>query len=235
MDKYQIIVADPCWDFSDQLKHSSTKRGAKSNYDTLSLDVIKSLKIKEIADPKGSVLALWVPSSLLNHGLEVMKAWGYDFKQIYVWVKCKKKPIEKLKKKILKELKSSKASKKELLEKISQMMDEEDILNDSLGFGLGRLFRQTHEIALIGINNTAIYKKLKNKSQRSVSMYMNEKHSKKPEMLQDSLELMFPGSVLEKMNKIEIFARRRREGWETLGNEIDGLDIRDALQKIIDS
>lgn len=231
--KYNVITADMPWDFSDQLKHSKTKRGAKSNYNTLDLEELKSLKIKEISDPKGAILVLWVPSSLLDQGLELMKIYGYNFKQTYVWNKIKKKPLEKLKKKILKELRNSKTSKKDLLKLVSDIVDSED-LNNSLGFGLGRLFRQCHEIALVGINNTAIYKKLKNKSQRSVSMFMNEKHSKKPEMLQDSLELMFPGSVLETMNKIELFARRKRDGWTTLGNEIDGLDIRDALQKIID-
>lgn len=29
---------------------------------------------------------------------------------------------------------------------------------------------------------------------------------------------------------VELFARRQRSGWLCLGNEIDGLDIRDSLQ-----
>jgi len=96
---------------------------------------------------------------------------------------------------------------------------------------LGRLFRQSHEICLIGINNNKIYKKLQNKSQRSVCFAENIKHSAKPEYLQNSLDIMFPDA-----NKIEIFARRQRPGWECIGNEAPGTmgeDIRVSLDKIL--
>lgn len=98
---------------------------------------------------------------------------------------------------------------------------------------MGRLFRQSHELCLIGINNNNIYKKLSNKSQRSVSFGENLKHSAKPEHLQDSLELMFPDKEL---NKIEIFARRQRPKWFCLGNESPmsyNEDIKISLNKLI--
>ncbi len=94
---------------------------------------------------------------------------------------------------------------------------------------MGRLFRQTHEICLIGTNNNKIYKKLKNKSQRSVSFGENLKHSAKPEHLQNSLDEMFPGT-----EKLEMFARRHRKDWLCVGNEIcNGEDIRDSLKNLI--
>jgi N6-adenosine-specific RNA methylase IME4 len=97
---------------------------------------------------------------------------------------------------------------------------------------MGRLFRASHEIALIGINNSGIYRKLENKSQRSVSFGLNEGHSTKPEHLQDSLDIMFPGRT---MNKIELFARRERNGWVCLGNEVGAReDIRTSLAKLIE-
>ena len=37
-------------------------------------------------------------------------------------------------------------------------------MSDMLAFGMGRLFRQTHEICLIGTNNNNIYKKYKHSS-----------------------------------------------------------------------
>lgn len=49
-------------------------------------------------------------------------------------------------------------------------------------------------------------------------------HSRKPEEFQDRIELMYPTA-----SKLEMFARREREGYVCLGNEIDGMDIRDAL------
>ena len=56
-------------------------------------------------------------------------------------------------------------------------------------------------------------------------------HSQKPEDLQDSLELMFP-----ERNKLEIFARRHRPGWNCIGNEAPmtlGEDIRDSIDELL--
>lgn len=203
MYKANIISCDPPWEFNDKLTMSDVARGAAANYPELNIEEIKNLKIKEIS-ADDAILALWVPGSLLQQGLDVMKEWGFEYKQNYIWVKTKKN-IEGL-----------------------------DI-NDSLAFGMGRLFRQTHEIALIGIRGK-IYNYLKNKSQRSLSFYQATKHSKKPELLQDSLDLMFPDTDEYKLNRLELFARRKRNNWKCLGNESPesfGEDIRDSINKLI--
>ena len=49
-------------------------------------------------------------------------------------------------------------------------------------------------------------------------------HSRKPEAVQDALERLFPDGP-----RLELFARRARPGWVTLGNEADGLDMKDSL------
>lgn len=49
------------------------------------------------------------------------------------------------------------------------------------------------------------------------------RHSRKPEDVQDRIERLFDGPYLE------IFARRRRPGWTCIGNELDGLDVRESL------
>src|SRR3972149_1049467 len=88
--KFQVIVSDPPWSFKDKLTMSEVKRGAKSQYSTLTIKDIKALNVKEVADPNGAILALWVPSSLLQEGLDTMKSWGFKHKQTYIWVKTKK-------------------------------------------------------------------------------------------------------------------------------------------------
>lgn len=197
----QVIVCDPPWSFSDGLKMSDVKRGAQSNYSTMNVQDLKNLSVKDITDPDGCLLALWCPSSFLKEGLEIMTGWGFQQKTTYVWVKSKKKLPKDLQ------------------------------LDQSLSFGMGRTFRASHEIALIGINNTKIYKALQNKSQRTVSFAPNLGHSVKPETLQDSLDLMFPHA-----DKIELFARRDRKGWTCLGNECPsskGEDIVVSLEKLL--
>lgn len=213
--KYNVLSIDCPWMFNDKLDMSDVARGADSQYKTLSFEDLKSLKIKEIS-ADDAICASWVPSSLLSEGLELLSVWGFRQVGTVVWVKSKKDPFSDLK-----------AQLKKNPEKSLEILDSFDF-NNSLSFGMGRTFRQCHEIALIGVKGK-IYQHLKNKSQRSVFYFKNEKHSKKPEILQDRLDLMFP----DLSNKIELFARRIRPGWTCLGNEIDGKDIRDAIEELL--
>lgn len=224
--KFRVIVADPPWPFRDRLKMSDVKRGAEANYHTMTVKDIINLPMKDFISPDGTVLALWVPSSLLQEGLDTMKAWGFAHKQTYVWVKTKKNPLEDLKS-IIRPKGVTALNLKSYFKQTVDIMKNVKV-SSVLAFGMGRLFRQTHEICLIGVSKGGIYKHLKNKSQRSVSFAPNLRHSAKPEDLQDSLDIMFP-----KGNKLELFARRIRKDWVCLGDEIcNGEDIRVSLAKL---
>jgi N6-adenosine-specific RNA methylase IME4 len=204
--KYNVIVSDPPWSFDDKLKMSSVKRGAEANYKTLSNEDIKNLDVGKLA-AKDSLLALWVPSSLLDVGLDIMNEWGFTLKQTFIWVKTKKEPLKNLNK--------------------TQNFSIQDIL----GFGMGRTFRNTHEIVLIGTRGK-ISKRLRNKSCRSVFLAPIGKHSEKPEGLQDMLDLMFPGKYNK---KIEMFARRDRPGWVCIGNQAPATINKDIRESIKDT
>lgn len=52
------------------------------------------------------------------------------------------------------------------------------------------------------------------------------RHSAKPEEAYRRIERYADGPYLE------VFARRRRAGWTCIGNELDGLDIRDSLARL---
>lgn len=162
---YRVICADPPWSFSDDLKQMKrpVKRSASSQYNVMSLQDIIAMDVKSLIDPEGTLLALWVPGSMLQAGLDVMKAWGFKQKQNFIWVKTKKDP------------------------------HLESDMNKMTRVGMGRLFRQSHETVLIGTAGKSVYKFLQDKSQRSVAFDPNKGHSVKPETLQDRLDLMFPG------------------------------------------
>ncbi len=87
--KFSVIVADPPWSFSDKLKMSDVARGAEANYKTMLTMDIARLPVESwcAAD---TILALWVPSSLLEDGLLVMGMWGFQQKQIWSWLKTTK-------------------------------------------------------------------------------------------------------------------------------------------------
>lgn len=243
--KFDLIVSDPCWKFSDSLSMSSVKRGASANYAVLDIEAIKQLKVSELA-ADAAVLALWVPSSLLQEGLDTMKAWGFRQTQTHVWVKIKNKPFIKLFKKFVSnhnnampDVFTKGISVKGVGSVIKQIIKlltfdlEFFNFDEILAFGMGRLFRQTHEICLLGVKGK-VYDGLTNKSQRSVHFDINKKHSAKPEILQDRLELMFPKS---KGKRLEMFGRRSRQGWVVIGDESPetlGQDIRESIDKLIE-
>jgi len=88
--KFRVIVADPPWSFNDKLQMSATARSADDNYNTLTLDDICNLQVKDLIDPAGCMLVMWVPSTMLIDGLRVLHAWGFEFKGTYAWVKMRK-------------------------------------------------------------------------------------------------------------------------------------------------
>lgn len=45
-------------------------------------------------------------------------------------------------------------------------------------------------------------------------------HSRKPDAVHERIELMYPNAT-----RLEMFARRPREGWDIWGNEVDSTDI----------
>jgi N6-adenosine-specific RNA methylase IME4 len=55
-----------------------------------------------------------------------------------------------------------------------------------------------------------------------------EQHSKKPEEVRRRIEQLLGDEV----SRVELFARQKYDGWVCLGDEIDGLDIRDAIQMV---
>ena len=82
MKKYQIIYADPPWQY-DFCKDNSDK--IENHYTTMSLNDIKLLKIP--AD-NNAVLFLWATAPKLEQALEVMKSWDFIYKTHLVWDKA---------------------------------------------------------------------------------------------------------------------------------------------------
>jgi len=86
--KYNIIYADPPWKYNDKI-HCG-KRGADYKYETMSIEDIKNLDIANISE-KNCALFIWVTFPFLQEGLDVIKAWGFEYKTIgFIWIKKNK-------------------------------------------------------------------------------------------------------------------------------------------------
>lgn len=90
MKKYQIIYADPPWNFNFQKRKGLSNEAKNNLYPTMSDSEIINLPIKELADDN-CILFLWIMNSELPLALDVIKSWGFEFKTVaFTWVKTTK-------------------------------------------------------------------------------------------------------------------------------------------------
>lgn len=87
--KFRTILADPPWQFQNRTGKVAPEHRRLNRYGTMTLDEIKGLPVSDAAEETAH-LYLWVPNALLPEGLEVMKAWGFNYKSNIVWQKIRK-------------------------------------------------------------------------------------------------------------------------------------------------
>lgn len=172
--KYSVIYADPPWSYNDKMAGHSFS--LDHEYETQSLDWIKSLPVADIAE-KNSVLFLWAVSPLLPQAFEVIDAWGFKFKTLaFCWVK------------------------------------ETPLLGVTVT-NLGRWTMGGVELCLLATRGKP---KRVCANVRQTVHEIRTSHSKKPHQVRLNIEKLMGGGV----NKIELFARQKHEGWDTWGNEV---------------
>jgi N6-adenosine-specific RNA methylase IME4 len=86
---YGTILADPPWQFANRTGKTAPEHRRLSRYTTLTLQTIKEIPVAVVAAEQ-SHLYLWVPNALLREGLEVMEAWGFQYKTNLIWHKIRK-------------------------------------------------------------------------------------------------------------------------------------------------
>jgi N6-adenosine-specific RNA methylase IME4 len=80
--KFGTIYADPPWQYSNQATRSSTD----NHYDTMTNEEIASLPIIDIVSEHAH-LHLWTTNAFLFEAKSIIKAWGFEYKSCFVWVK----------------------------------------------------------------------------------------------------------------------------------------------------
>ncbi len=99
--KYQIIYADPPWEYGnysntkdmrsfDHEKGCFDSKFKISPYKGMAIKDILALPVKGITK-ENTALFLWVTYPCLPWGLDVIKAWGFEYKTVaFTWVKRNK-------------------------------------------------------------------------------------------------------------------------------------------------
>jgi len=79
--KYQIIYADPPWNY----RHCASKsRRIENQYPTMSLQEIQNLTIPTAPN---CVLYLWATAPKLSEAMSVLVSWGFDYRTCAIWDK----------------------------------------------------------------------------------------------------------------------------------------------------
>lgn len=83
--KYNIILADPPWEWKPWKKVAWNTRAVENHYSTMTTEDICRLQIPAADD---SVLFIWATYPKLKDALQVIEAWGFEYKtQAWTWIK----------------------------------------------------------------------------------------------------------------------------------------------------
>jgi N6-adenosine-specific RNA methylase IME4 len=84
--KYNVIYADPPWQYKQKKTGRSNNSGAKDKYNTMPLHEIQNMPIADICE-NDSLLFMWATIPLLPQAMSVIPAWGFEYKTLIVWEK----------------------------------------------------------------------------------------------------------------------------------------------------
>lgn len=104
--KFDVIYADPPWDYGGKLQFDKSSKSADKidlgkkifissanfKYPTVKTKDLKKIPIHEIANDD-CLLFMWVTNPHLAQGIELGKAWGFEYKTVaFVWDKMVHNP-----------------------------------------------------------------------------------------------------------------------------------------------
>lgn len=199
-EQYQVILADPPWQYQNW---TDKKNGAAiSWYETLTVEEICELPVQTLASANCSLL-LWGTFPKLKEALQVMEAWGFEYKTVaFDWTKTYREPM------VLPRYEFP----EELVPRFGGMKSAIVIpCNGKEYCGLGFYTRGGNEICLLGTRGSP---KRKSANVRGQIFARRRKHSQKPDVQYLRIEELFEGPYLE------LFARETHSGWDAWGTEV---------------
>ena len=85
-NQFNIVYADPPWTFKNYNDEKSN-HNANHHYPCMNMEDIKKIPVWDLA-AKDCVLFMWCTDPLLNKQLEVINAWGFEYKTVaFYWIK----------------------------------------------------------------------------------------------------------------------------------------------------
>lgn len=201
LHQYEIIYADPPWEYKVWNEDKKLAHGvAKRHYQTMNIKDICRLPIKFIANDNCK-LFLWMTPPCLSEALQVIKAWGFEYRTIaFAWVKI---------------------NKRQSLEQSSFL--PVNSIDDS--FGIGHWTASNIELCLGALRPGGVLNR-QSKSVRQIVLAPGREHSRKPDEVRDRIV-----ELLGDLPRIELFAREKAGKWDAWGDEVESdIDLYDLQQ-----
>lgn len=198
--QYKCLYLDPPW---EERGAGKSKRGADRHYDLIkTADMPAVIRNSGYWNPyRNAHVWLWVTDNFLQDGLWLMKRLGVTYKRSAVWVKTED-PLDVL------DRHSNETINGFTLEQMKQAL--------SLQIGLGQYLRGTKELLLFGTIGAgqAVETWKGHRDIPDTIRALRAKHSRKPDEAYTMIEDVTHGP------RVELFATREREGWDSWGNAI---------------
>lgn len=84
---YGVIYADPPWEYKNW-SYKGQHKGAAAQYDCMSLEDLKAMRDDvTLACAPDCVLFMWATFPMLPEAIDLMKAWGFQYKSGAAWHK----------------------------------------------------------------------------------------------------------------------------------------------------
>jgi N6-adenosine-specific RNA methylase IME4 len=87
--RFGTVLADPPWRFVNRTGKVAPEHRRLARYPTMTVPEICALPVADHLETMAHCY-MWVPNALLPEGLEVLRAWGFDYKSNLVWHKVRK-------------------------------------------------------------------------------------------------------------------------------------------------
>lgn len=211
-DLFDLAILDPNWRYRVWNKTTGSGRSADKHYHTSPVVQMMSLDFLSCM-ARDSVVDIWVTGPFIREMFDLVDEWNRRYSKkrdrlIYstvhfVWVKTSVKGDQKM---------------------FTSLKD-----TTNWHFGLGHSTRSNIEYVYSFKRGKGL-PRLKTRAARSVRQMIlapiPKQHSQKPDDAQDRLEILYGNSVQLKdetcrpLRRVEFYARREREGWETVGDEV---------------
>lgn len=208
---HNLIYLDPPWKYNSRANHKTRFRGgAEGHYPLMTMAEIAALPIKRLA-ARDCALLMWCTFPYLADQIKLFEHWGFRYRtQFLTWIKLNPKGYD-----LPKDDPTYRLGKQYVL--------YSDGLFHSTFFGVGYYAKSNAEVLLLGMRGQV---STISDAVSSVILAPRRQHSRKPDEAYARIECVF-GDV----PRVELFARNVAPGWSSAGNSLDGVDIREAIER----